>query len=190
MQIDPATWRKLTLRVEKQDETGSVAVTLLRPSSWFAAELESTTLGLLENAADEVAQQWEELPAWARWIDQAECVASGDAFFDIADTSAPWLDLSGHLASTGSPLGLLDWGRSQLVASVVEELDYDAALADITTDIENGGGIGDEIPPEMSELGAVGFAELELVASVACPAIAGGIQRRYNLASQLPATHT
>jgi hypothetical protein len=39
---------------------------------------------------------------------RAEYVASGDAFFDIADTSAPLLDLSGRLGSTGPPLGLLD----------------------------------------------------------------------------------
>jgi hypothetical protein len=112
----------------------------------------------------------------------------GDAFFDIADTSAPWLDISGHLASTSSPLGLLDWGRSQLAASVVEELDYEAALADITTEIQNGGGIGDEIWLEMPGLGAVVFAELG--GSVACPAIAVGLQRRYNPVSPFPTTCT
>lgn len=73
-------------------------------------------------------------------------------------------------------------------ASVVEELDYEAALADITAEIQNGGAIGDESWLEMPELGAVGFAEL--VARVAWPAIADGRQRRYNPVSLFPTTCT
>ena len=173
--IDPATWRTFTLEVDKEDGSGKLLVTLLRPARWLVEEQQITDLRLL--AA--LAEQEQQAEVANSWLEQGlEVIDSVVAFDPLAYVQDAALEYGGSICDatqvvSANPLELL----ARLAAQEIQ--DRATEIADETLDWEmavdavlGGAGVDSEIFLEMPELGAVGFARV--IAIEPCPKVIDG----------------
>ncbi|HMP71606.1 MAG TPA: hypothetical protein PKA76_19830, partial [Pirellulaceae bacterium] len=183
--IDPATWRKFTLDVEKSDGSGIVTVTLLRPATWLVAEREATELALLELAIEhevtELIEHWASLPYWARtWYQLHEWVSVDSWLDSVAETLVQtwsWGDrcwrvlASGDLASGFIRLGAGEWIQS-VHEEIVADWEYEQSFVSAVGEVQSGAGVDSYVWVDLPELGAEGLGRV--VANEACPLVLPG----------------
>jgi len=163
---DPKTWRTFRLNVEKEDHSGDVEVTLLRPADWLVEQQQSTLLLAMiaqwqlgeqsasapisvSSAVDNVLHGW-----------QASLFSEADYWLsEISAWSVPASNLL--TASPAHGFASLVFGgiESAVIENAESELAWNAAVDDVLT----GKATGSTIWLEMPELGAVGLATVTAI---------------------------
>jgi Pretoxin HINT domain/A nuclease family of the HNH/ENDO VII superfamily with conserved AHH len=187
--IDPATWRTFTLEVDKEDGTGNVTVTLLRPSNWLVDEMQLTALSMLELMVEEAEAQRAAQPQWIQWLDEIAYQSSPDSWLDSAEsiaTAGTWLPL----VRNSNPLQGLALASGRILEQSLTEAAADEALAaEMVAEVQSGGGIGNEIWLDIPELGAVGFAKVVANAAYTRANVDQLVRELGHLDVPNPATH-
>jgi hypothetical protein len=166
--VDPATWRSFRLTVDKEDGSGPLEVTLLRPAHWLVDEAASTeVLAIL--AEIDAAQKSE------HWSSQILALAEFDPL-SILESSA--IDAVATIDWQTIPAlpNLASWGiesaAGRLRANVIAEIEGAQAYSAAVESVLAGEGIGSTVWLEMPELGVVGLATV--TANEPCPDLIDG----------------
>jgi Pretoxin HINT domain/A nuclease family of the HNH/ENDO VII superfamily with conserved AHH len=176
VQVDPKTWREFTLEVEKEDGSGELVVTLLRPASWLVEEQQMTDLRLLAvlKAEQETLAETE-----TSWLEQAlDVIDLASALDPLADVQDAALEYGGSIwdatqVVSANPLELFARVSGQEIQGRATEIAAETLADEMAVDAVLGGdGVGSEIFLEMPELGAVGFARVNAIEP--CPEVIDG----------------
>ena len=167
LKVDPRTWRKFTLSLDKEDGSGQLEVSLLRPATWFVEQQQWT--GLLLVAAlleDDDVPVSADQPVWARtlnWVDSASRFDPAGILADQFGMVSSEAMCQFPLASGSPSAWLLNNAADQLTRELLDSAADDLAFADAVDSVLAGNIIGSEVFLDMPELGAVGMAEVVAV---------------------------
>ncbi len=172
---DPKTWRTFRLQVEKEDRTGDLEVTLLRPADWLVEQQQSTVL-LAMLAQWQLAEEESSAPiGFSSAVETLEALARFDPQAEVLEALSFATEFATpiqYFHSTDPLRGLVGIAFSEFKSAVVEQAEADLLWCEAVEAVLSGETTGSQIWLEMPELGAVGLATVTAIES--CPTIKSG----------------